>query len=52
LSQNPRLFFYSVHEFIGGENDSREAFKRSASADIIQFESLSVTVTVESKQLE
>ena len=26
---------YSVYQFIGGENDSREAFKRSASVDII-----------------
>jgi len=26
---------YSVYQFIGGENDSREAFKRSASVDMI-----------------
>jgi len=26
---------YSVYQFIDGENDSREAFKRTASADII-----------------
>jgi len=26
---------HSIYQFIGGENDSREAFKKSVSADII-----------------
>jgi len=29
-------FSYSVYQFIGGENDSREAFKRTASVHIIR----------------